>query len=62
MADVLTPALTVVDQDPYRLGTLAAERIFARLDDDAQGERAVVSVIDVDLIERASCGGHDGVS
>lgn len=55
MADVLTPALTVIDQDPSRLGALAAERIFARLSGAAVGSR--VSVIDVALVERESCGG-----
>lgn len=54
LADVLTPAITVIDQDPTRLGTLAAERVLARLDDPtADLER--VNVIDVSLIERESC-------
>lgn len=56
MADVLTPSLTVIDQDPYRLGSLAAERIFARLGAAASAD-PVVSVIDVELVERESCGG-----
>jgi LacI family transcriptional regulator len=32
LAGALSPALTVVDQDPHRLGLLAAERVFARMD------------------------------
>lgn len=59
MADVLTPALTVIDQNPQRLGALAAERIFARLD-RVQDATSAVSVIDVELVERESCGGHSG--
>lgn len=55
MADALTPSITVVDQNPYRLGTLAAERIFARLDGDA-ADGPAISIIDVDLVERESCG------
>ena len=31
MADMLDPAMTVIDQDPYALGTLAAQRVFDRL-------------------------------
>lgn len=56
MADVLTPSITVIDQDPHRLGTLAAERIFARLGDQELGA-PTLTVIDVDLVERESCGG-----
>jgi LacI family transcriptional regulator len=32
LADVLDPGITVVAQDPYAIGTAAAELIFARLD------------------------------
>jgi LacI family transcriptional regulator len=32
MASVVEPAVTVIDQDPDRMGRQAAERIFARLD------------------------------
>ena len=31
MADMIEPAMTVIDQDPYALGTLAAQRVFDRL-------------------------------
>ncbi|WP_460946943.1 LacI family DNA-binding transcriptional regulator [Okibacterium endophyticum] len=54
MADVLTPSITVIDQDPTRIGTLAAERVLARLTEPtAELER--VNVIDVALVERDSC-------
>lgn len=53
MADTLTPSVTVIDQDPRRLGILAAERIFVRLaDSDAPGP---ATVLDVSLVERESC-------
>ena len=32
MADMLDPGITVVAQDPYRMGMEAAELLFARLD------------------------------
>jgi LacI family transcriptional regulator len=35
LADLLEPGLTVIAQDAARIGHLAAERIFARLDDPA---------------------------
>src|SRR5919202_1479547 len=34
LADLLDPGVTVVAQDPTRIGTLAAERLFSRLDGD----------------------------
>jgi len=54
MADVVTPAVSVIDQDPYRLGRLAAERIFDRLDAPDRRYRRR-TVVPVRLIERASC-------
>ena len=54
MADTLTPSVTVIDQDPYRLGALAAERIFARLE-GSSGDAATATVLDVSLVERESC-------
>ncbi|MEV8026213.1 LacI family DNA-binding transcriptional regulator [Microbacterium sp. NPDC080220] len=53
MADALTPSISVIDQDPRRLGALAAERIFARLQ-GAPGEPES-TVLDVALVERESC-------
>jgi LacI family transcriptional regulator len=35
LADLLEPAVTVVAQDPARIGSLAAELLFARLDGDS---------------------------
>lgn len=55
MADTLTPSVTVVDQDPRRIGALAAERVFARLQPDAGLGLDELTVIDVSLIERESC-------
>ncbi len=54
MADILTPSITVIDQNPRRLGILAAERIFARLG-GADLDGATATVMDVGLVERESC-------
>ncbi|MCD1269927.1 substrate-binding domain-containing protein [Microbacterium sp. MEC084] len=54
MADILTPSVTVIDQNPRRLGTLAAERIFARLAGTSL-DGPVATVMDVGLVERESC-------
>jgi LacI family transcriptional regulator len=56
MADTLTPSVTVIDQDPRRIGALAAERVFARLQPEAGVDLDEVTVIDVSLVERESCG------
>lgn len=43
LADLLEPGVTVVAQNPQRIGQLAAERVFARLDgDDTPGARHIV--------------------
>lgn len=43
LADVLDPGLTVVRQDPLRIGQLAAERVFRRIDgEDLPYEHIVV--------------------
>ena len=34
LADLVDPGVTVMAQDPSRIGTLAAQRLFARLDGD----------------------------
>ena len=34
LSDLLRPGITVLAQDPARIGAIAAERIFARLDGD----------------------------
>lgn len=59
LADVLTPSITVIDQDPVQVGTLAAERILARLSNPSD-DLEHLNVIDVRLIERESC--HVGMS
>jgi LacI family transcriptional regulator len=52
LADLVRPAITVMAPDPTRLGTLAAERIFARLDGDASPVQTVV--VPAKLIPRGS--------
>jgi LacI family transcriptional regulator len=46
--------VSVIDQDPYRLGALAAARIFDRLA-GVDGGLEEVTVLDVALVERESC-------
>jgi LacI family transcriptional regulator len=52
LADLLEPAITVVAQDPRRIGELAAERLFARLDGDLEPERTYT--VPTELIIRGS--------
>ncbi|MDA3805256.1 LacI family DNA-binding transcriptional regulator [Clavibacter sp. CT19] len=52
MAALLEPAVTVVAQDPSRIGHAAAERVFARLDGDAGPAQTVV--VPTTLIVRGS--------
>jgi LacI family transcriptional regulator len=52
LADVLSPAITVLEQSPELLGRLAAERLFARLDGDHSDP--VNTVIPLRLIPRGS--------
>ncbi|WP_242702114.1 LacI family DNA-binding transcriptional regulator [Arthrobacter cavernae] len=54
MADVLQPSVSVIDQDPRRVGRVAAERILARLATPAKRFRRK-NVLPVRLIERQSC-------
>ncbi|SFK74015.1 LacI family transcriptional regulator [Amycolatopsis sacchari] len=54
MADLLEPAVTVIDQDPGTLGTLAAERLFDRLANPGKRFRRR-TVVPVSLVERESC-------
>jgi LacI family transcriptional regulator len=54
MADMLSPALTVVDQDPAALGRLAAERVLERLG-APEGAPPRRTVLSVRLVERQSC-------
>jgi LacI family transcriptional regulator len=52
LADVVSPGLTVMAQDPTGIGTIAAERLFARLDGDRSP--AATIVISARLIVRGS--------
>jgi LacI family transcriptional regulator len=52
LADALAPGLTVVAQDPYALGRMAAELLFARLDGEDGPPRRVV--LPTRLIPRGS--------
>ena len=54
LADMLRPAWTYVDQDPHRLGTLAARRVLDRLDRPS-GRYRRRTVLPVPLVERSSC-------
>jgi LacI family transcriptional regulator len=51
-ADLIRPAISVMAHDPTQLGTLAAERIFARLDGDTSAVQTVV--VAAKLIARGS--------
>lgn len=57
LADMLKPAVTVIDQDPAVLGHLAAERVFLRMEHPARRVKQV-NVLDVNLVERDSCKVH----
>jgi LacI family transcriptional regulator len=53
MAAALQPSVTVIDQDPERLGRLATERLFSRI--ESPGRRLKrATVLPVELVERAS--------
>jgi LacI family transcriptional regulator len=52
LADMLDPGVTVVAQDAERIGRLAAEILFSRLDGDRSPARNVV--VDTSLIPRGS--------
>lgn len=52
LADVLDPGITVMAQDPTRIGTIAAERVFARMDGDTSP--ASTTVIPTALLVRGS--------
>ena len=54
MADQLIPSLTVIDQDPVQLGTLAAQRVLDRLAHPHRRYRRH-TVLPVELVERDSC-------
>lgn len=52
LADLLVPPVTVVAQDPDRLGRLAAERLFARIDGDTSPPQ--LYVVPTTLVVRGS--------
>ena len=52
LADTVSPGVTVMAQDPTRMGTMAAERLFARLDGDRSPAETVV--VPARLIVRGS--------
>ena len=52
LADLLAPAITVIAQDPARLGRVAAERLFARLAGDRAPAHQIV--VPTQLIMRGS--------
>ncbi|WP_344992075.1 LacI family DNA-binding transcriptional regulator [Tsukamurella soli] len=59
MADLLTPSITVVDQDPSALGSLAAGRILDRIDHPNRRYRRR-TVLPVTLVTRDSCAAPAG--
>lgn len=52
LADVLDPGITVMAQDPGRIGTIAAERVFARMDGDSSP--AATTTVSTTLMVRGS--------
>ncbi len=54
MADMVTPAVTVIDQDPAQIGRLAAQRIIDRTNQPNRRYRRR-NVLPVTFIERQSC-------
>ena len=52
LADLLDPAITVIAQDPQRIGAIAAERVFDRLDGNTEPARSWV--VRTKLIVRGS--------
>ena len=62
LAASLRPPLTVVDQDPARVGQVAATRLFERIDRPERRLKRQI-VLPVALVPRGSCsaGAHDEV-
>jgi LacI family transcriptional regulator len=52
LSDLLEPAITVVAQNPHRIGELAVERMFARLDGDQTAPSTII--VPTSLIVRGS--------
>jgi LacI family transcriptional regulator len=53
MADLLTPSLTIMDQNPARMGALAAQRVYDRIA-NPDGDFLRGTVLDLTLVERES--------
>ncbi len=54
MADTLNPPVTVIDQDPVELGTIAATRLFQRID-NPEKHLPRHTVLPVRLVRRGCC-------
>lgn len=52
LADLMEPGVTVIAQDPKKIGQIAAERLFARI--DGSGEEPQTYVVPTTLIARGS--------
>jgi LacI family transcriptional regulator len=52
MGDMLEPGVSVVAQDPHQIGTLAAHRLFERLDGNTEAPRTYI--VPTRLISRGS--------
>ena len=52
LAELLTPGITVIAQDPAGIGRVAAERLFARMDDDSGPAETIM--VPARLISRGS--------
>ncbi|MET3808053.1 LacI family transcriptional regulator [Nakamurella sp. UYEF19] len=60
MAAALRPSVTVLDQNPAKVGTAAARRLFERIDGPPDGARSQVApdlILPVPLVIRESSGG-----
>ncbi|HEX7713446.1 MAG TPA: LacI family DNA-binding transcriptional regulator [Bacillota bacterium] len=57
-AQFFMPPLTVVRQPAYTMGTLAAELLFQRLQENGSSERKEI-VLKPELVVRESCGGRE---
>lgn len=54
MADALSPAVTVIDQNPYQLGARAADRALARMR-QPRGRLRRSNIVRTSFVERESC-------
>ena len=54
LADAVRPPVTVIDQNPARLGRLAIERLLGRIENPGKRFKRR-NILGVELIERQSC-------